>query len=133
VEKPGLLSWSIPILAAATAVVTGWASHNMQMTIGTAGICYAVILGLALGAWFWQMRGWRKQENAKRMAFLNERLKCEGGCHDPWQPRQVFYELNGQRGVALPYVCPVCYRKFAGESPYGSQQTRRAFPDEEKV
>jgi hypothetical protein len=133
-ERPTLLSWVIPILAAASAVVTGWASHNMQMTLGTAAICYGILLALAVGAWKLQMRAWGRQESrraqevaAAHKAFLDERIKCEGGCYDPWQPRRTFYELSGQRGIPLPYVCPVCYSKITGTMPYANPLARRAF------
>ena len=105
------------------AVVTAWAGKGVTMTLAGAIVVYACMAALCGVAFWWQMRQWKKH----KAASLDERIECRGGCSDPWQPRRLFYELHGEKGIGLACVCPVCYFRITGEAAEGNPKTKRAF------
>ena len=115
-ERPNLLTWAIPIITSAAAVVTAWAGHNMVVTLPWAIGLYAGLAGLGIVAYLWQLGRWK-----------DERLKCEGGCIGPWVRRRDLWLLDGEKGSDLPYVCGSCFFRITGEAPHASPRTKRAF------
>jgi hypothetical protein len=72
-ERPGLISWVIPVSAAASAVITSWSKHNMELTLPWAVACYVFFGACAGGAFLWQYRSWKKYEAQKKDEKQRER------------------------------------------------------------
>jgi mannitol-specific phosphotransferase system IIBC component len=124
-ERPNLLSCVIPVVAAAGAVVTVWAKHNMELTLTWACGLYAGFGASVVVAWVLQTHIAKKHEairenkelerekrirqqaredrEAERTAIALEeheillatKVQCQAGCAEYVQNRELWESKNG--------------------------------------
>ncbi len=74
-HRPSLGEWLIPIVISGFAVVTAWAGHRMEMKLWVSVVAYAILVGLAYGAYRYRLREYRRWRDRDREEAIEHEMR----------------------------------------------------------